>query len=74
MVKMDTVWSGVPQGSVLGPLLFLIFINDLDEDINSNILKFADDTKIFKEVRLQADLDKLVLWAQKWQMVFNVDK
>jgi len=55
------------------PLLFLIFINDLDvEDINSNILKFADDTKIFKEVRcstdcsqLQADLDKLVLWAQK---------
>ena len=64
------------------PLLSLIFINDLDvEDINSNILKFADDTKIFKEVRcstdcsqLQADLDKLVLWAQKWQMVFNVDK
>ena len=59
----------------------MIFINDLDEDINSNILKFADDTKIFKEVRcstdcsqLQADLDKLVLWAQKWQMVFNVDK
>jgi len=59
----------------------LIFINDLDEDINSNILKFADDTKIFKEIRcssdcsqLHADLDKLVLWAQKWQMVFNVDK
>ena len=65
----------------LGPLLYLIFINDLDEDINSNILKFVDDTKIFKKVRcstdcsqLQADLDKLVLSAQKWQMVFNVDK
>jgi len=63
------------------PVIFFIFINDLDEDINSNILKFADDTKIFKEVRrstdcsqLKADLDKLVLWAQKWQMVFNVDK
>jgi len=53
----------------------------LDEDINSHILEFAHDTKIFKEVRnsadcshLQADLDKLVLWAQKWQMEFNVDK
>ena len=61
--------------------MFLIFINDLDEDITSNILKFADDTKIFKEVRnstyysqLQADLDRLVLWAKKWQMEFNVDK
>ena len=70
-------------GSVLGLLMFLIFINDLNEGINSNILKFVDDTKskIFKEVRnstdcnqLQADLDKLVLWAQKWQIEFNVDK
>jgi len=76
-----SVCSGVPQGYVLGPLLFLIFINDLDEDITSNILKFADDTKIFKEVRnstdcsqLQADLDKLVLCAKKRQMEFNVDK
>ena len=56
----------------------MIFINDLDEDISSNILKFADDTKIFKEIRcssdcsqLQADLDKLVLWAQKWQMAVS---
>ena len=61
--------------------MFLIFINDLDENINSHILKFADYTKIFKEVRnsadcsqLQADLDKLVLWAQKCQIEFNVDK
>ena len=61
--------------------MFLIFINNPDEDITSNIVKFADDTKIFKEVRnstdcsqLQADLAKLVLWAKKWQMEFNVDK
>jgi len=75
------VWSGVPQGSVLGPVLFLVFISDLDEGIASNILKFADDTKIFKEVRdsigceaLQRDLDNVVLWAQKWQMEFNIKK
>ena len=49
----------VPQGSLLGPLLFLIFINNLDEDINSHILKFADDTKIFKEVRNSADCSQL---------------
>jgi len=75
------VWSGVPRGSVLGPVLFLIFINDLDQGIVSNTLEFADDTKIFKEVRdnidceaLQRDLDNVVLCAQKWQMEFNVKK
>jgi len=44
------VWSGVLQGSVLRPVLFLVFINDLDQGIASNILQFSDDTKIFKEV------------------------
>ena len=72
---------GVPQGSVLGPLLFLIYINDLDDTVGSNILKFADDTKIFRKVRsgqdsqvLQEDLDSLVRWSEKWQMSFNQDK
>ena len=76
-----TVWSGVPHGSVLGPLLFLIFISDLDEGIRSHILKFADDTKVSQEHRdvtdystLQSDLDNLVTWAEKWQMDFNVKK
>ena len=68
------MWATV----LLGPLLFFIFIIDLNEDIN---IKFAHDTKIFQEVRcstvcsqLQADLDKLVLWAQKRQMEFEVEK
>ena len=75
------VWSGVPQGSVLGPILFLIFINDLDDQLSSNVLKFADDTKLFGVIdnhfhsqNLQKDIDTLGQWAQQWQMKFNVDK
>ena len=75
------VISGVPQGSVLGPILFLIYINDLENEIGSNILKFADDTQMFRRVesqedrhQLQSDLNKLVKWAEKWQMLFNKDK
>ena len=71
-----SILSGVPQGSVLGPLLCLIYINDLDDNITSNVLKFADVTKLFRRVNndgdkqhLQNDLDKLVIWSEKWQML-----
>ena len=67
-----SVLSGVPQGSVLGPILFLIYINDLEEDISSKVLKFADDTKVSRKVTndtdkqsLQDALDKLVKWSEK---------
>jgi ribonuclease P/MRP protein subunit RPP40 len=75
------VSSGVPQGSVLGPLLFMIYINDIDNGIASKILKFADDTKLFRQVgtaedtaNLKNDLDKLVGWSKEWLMLFNVEK
>ena len=42
--------SGVPQESVMGPILFVIYINDLDDDITSKVLKFADDTKVFRKI------------------------
>jgi len=75
------VFSGVPQVSVLGPILFLIYINDLDCGIINWILKFADDTKIFGVVNsieehagMQDDLNKLLSWSKEWQMLFNVEK
>ena len=73
--------SGVPQGSVLGPILFLIYINELEEDISSKVLTFVDDTKVLRKVTndrdkhsLQEDLDKSVKWSEKWQMLFNFGK
>ena len=70
--------SGVPQGSVLGSILLLIFTNDLDEDLSSKVLKSTDNTKVFRTVKtdadketLQYDLTKLVKWYEKWQMLFN---
>ena len=50
-----SVLSGVPQGSELGLILFLIYINDLDDDITSKVLKFADDTKVFRKIVMQID-------------------
>ncbi len=75
------IYSGVPQGSVLGPLLFLIYINDLSDDISSNIKLFADDSSLFILVQdvnvahslLISDLKKLTNWENQWKMTFNPD-
>ena len=73
--------SGVPQGSVLGPLLFVLFIIDIDDGILSKISKFADDTKLCRAVGddqeadiLWEDLRRMFRWSQDWQMLFNLEK
>ncbi len=76
------VLSGVPQGTVLGPLLFLLYSADLPSVVrDSTISMFADDTKVYKGIRgiedcwsLQSDLDRVSHWANQWQMDLNPDK
>ena len=87
-VVLDGFWSvytevkaGVPQGSVLGPLLFLIYINDLEANIKSKIKFFADDTMLYSSVHdpatsaedLNNDLEVIRTWAYQWKMQFNPD-
>ena len=79
-VKSDwvPVLSGVPQGTVLGPLLFSLYINDISSDIESEIRLFADDCVCYREIKdeedaikLQRDTDRLGSWARKWGMRFQ---
>ena len=75
------VLAGVPQGSILGPLLFLVYISDLPNGLKSNAKLFADDTSLFTIVKdrnvsaniLNNDLQLISQWAYKWKMLFNPD-
>ena len=76
-----SVDSGVPQGTVLGPLLFLLHINDLPEVVSSQVRLFADDCLLYRpikgredQVALQRDLDLLKAWGDTWGMKFNASK
>ena len=79
--EYSVIESGIPQGSVLGPLLFLIYINDLEKDIKSKVKFFADDTMLFSVVKdpiasandLNSDLEVINQWAYQWKMQFNPD-
>ena len=72
---------GTSRISIRTYIILNIYINDLDDSITSNVLKFADDTKLFRKVNtdgdkqhLQNDLNRLVKWSEKWQMLFNFGK
>ena len=75
------VTSGIPQGSVLGPILFVLYINDLPDGIKTNVMMFADDTKVYNDTTvengktdLKHDLKELEDWSRKWLLEFHPDK
>ena len=76
------VISGIPQGTVLGPFLFLLYVNDLPELVNAMLYLFADDNKVYKIIQnpfqdrnmLQTDLDKIYEWSKLWLMKIHPDK
>ena len=79
--KWANIEAGVPQGSILGPLLFLIYINDLPDNLISNSKLFADDTSLFSVIndkhlsanKLSQDLNRINNWTFQWKMSFNPD-
>ena len=79
--SLANIEAGVPQGSILGPLLFLIYINDLPDNLSTNVKLFADDTSLFSVVHdivtsscdFNYDLSRVREWAFQWKMSFNLD-
>jgi hypothetical protein len=74
-------WIHVFIGSVLGPVLFLLFVNDMPDNVDSDLYMFADDTKVSRTIRdaadvdkLQNDIDELYRWSEKWLLQFNASK
>lgn len=79
--EWKSVSSGVPQGTVLAPVLFVIYINDLPDQVKSMFKLYADDSKLGAKIenindciQLQEDLDNVINWANEWQMTFNINK
>ena len=79
--EWTNIKAGVPQGSILGPLLFLMYVNDIPDNLSSNVKLFADDVSLFSIVddpvqsgsQLNNDLKKIQKWAFDWKMSFNPD-
>ena len=75
--KPCDIVSGVPQGTILGPTLFLIYINDMTKEATNNIMLYADDSKLFGpaiQQSLQSDLQRIQKWTSEWLLKFNINK
>ena len=79
--RWHSVTSGIPPGSVLGPVLFVIFINEMPQSVLSDVFLFANDTKLFREIKdendvgaIKSDLNELFNWSETWLLKFHPDK